>query len=151
MYDFNPDSGRLFAKRADGLTFDLDLRKPLTIIQGDSATGKTLLCNLIEEDNVSQDEPAVQVLNYKDRGRRNRLDIIYDTTVKLFIIDNADVLLIDNTELLDYINRIDHLNQFLVFSRCIKFRRTPNYFGTLEMDGSNVIRIKYVTNVAGWF
>ena len=151
MYSFDSESGRLLVERADGLKFDLSLRKYVTVIHGDSATSKTMLCNLIEEYNVRQAERPAQVLNYKDIGRLNRLDLVYDKTVKLLIIDNADAVLAGKKEMVDYISGLEHTMQFLIFSRCIDFKRTSNYFGTFVMEQPDVVQIKYRTSVAGWF
>lgn len=54
-YDFT--KSHLYLSTVDGVVFDLQLRPSITIIHGDSATGKTRLCGLISAmqkiDNIA--------------------------------------------------------------------------------------------------
>lgn len=47
-YDFG--SGRFTGTFSSQIRFDLDIRKPITQVLGDSATGKTLLVDYIKAD-----------------------------------------------------------------------------------------------------
>ena len=45
---YDMSTARLYVSKSDGTVFDLQLRPSITIIRGDSGTGKTRLCSLIE-------------------------------------------------------------------------------------------------------
>ena len=83
----------------------------ITILMGDSGTGKTAAFSFIKECMAWN--PDIVCLNYLDY-QKNIGDIIRNAEKKLIVIDNADLLLDDDTR--KYI-ALDDKNQYLIMSR----------------------------------
>ena len=93
----------------------------ITILTGDSATGKSASFSFIKECMAIN--PSILCLNYLDY-QKDIQNIIKQTTGKLIVIDNADILLDDETR--KYIS-LDDRNQYLIIGRNPK-----NLFTTKE-------------------
>lgn len=93
----------------------------ITVLTGDSGTGKTASFSFIKECMVLN--PDIVCLNYLDY-QKNIGDIIRNAEKKLIVIDNADVLLDDDIR--KYI-ALDDKNQYLIIGRNPK-----NLFATKE-------------------
>ena len=93
----------------------------ITILTGDSGTGKTLVFSLIRECMAVN--PKLLCINYLDYQSDIR-DMISRADGKLVVIDNADILLDDDTR--KYIS-LDDKNQYLIIGRNPK-----NLFATKE-------------------
>lgn len=88
---------------------------------GDSGTGKTASFSFIRECMAIN--PKILSLNYLDY-QKDIKDVISKTEGKLIVIDNADILLDDDTR--KYIS-LDDKNQYLIIGRNPK-----NLFATKE-------------------
>ena len=88
---------------------------------GDSGTGKTACFSFIKECMAVN--PQILCLNYLDY-QKDVKEIIRHTKGKLIVIDNADILLDDDTR--KYIS-LDDKNQYLIIGRNPK-----NLFATKE-------------------
>lgn len=119
---------------------DFEFTNNITILMGDSGTGKTVSFSFIKECMALN--PNIVCLNYLDY-QRNIGDIIRNTEKKLIVIDNADVLLDDDTR--KYI-ALDDKNQYLIIGRNPKnlFVTKENLFELVsEKQGEQtVLRIK---------
>lgn len=93
----------------------------ITILTGSSGTGKTASFSFIKECMAT--DPTILCLNYLDY-QKNILEIISQAEGKLIVIDNADILLDDETR--KYIS-LDDKNQYLIIGRNPK-----NLFTTAE-------------------
>lgn len=93
----------------------------ITILTGESATGKTAAFSFIKECMAVN--PDILCINYLDY-QKNILDMICNTQGKLIVIDNADILLDDETR--KYIS-LDGKDQYLIIGRNPK-----NLFATKE-------------------
>ena len=93
----------------------------ITILTGESATGKTAAFSFIKECMAVN--PDILCINYLDY-QKDILDMICKVQVKLIVIDNADILLDDRTR--KYIS-LDGKNQYLIIGRNPK-----NLFATKE-------------------
>ncbi len=93
----------------------------ITILMGDSGTGKTAAFSFIRECMAVN--PKILCLNYLDY-QRNIGDVIKQADGRLIVIDNADILLDDDTR--KYIS-VDDKNQYLIIGRNPK-----NLFATKE-------------------
>lgn len=93
----------------------------ITILTGDSATGKSASFSFIKECMAIN--PSILCLNYLDY-QKDIQNIIKQTTGKLIVIDNSDILLDDETR--KYIS-LDDKNQYLIIGRNPK-----NLFTTKE-------------------
>lgn len=104
-------------------SFIVDFRftNNITILTGDSGTGKTAAFSFIRECMAVN--PNILCINYLDYQKDIR-DIIRKAYRKLIVIDNADILLDDDTR--KYIS-LDDKNQYLIIGRNPK-----NLFATKE-------------------
>lgn len=93
----------------------------ITMLMGDSGTGKTAAFSFIRECMAVN--PKILCLNYLDY-QRNIGDVIRQADGRLIVIDNADILLDDDTR--KYIS-VDDKNQYLIIGRNPK-----NLFATKE-------------------
>ena len=100
---------------------DFTFQTNITILMGDSGTGKTAAFSFIRECMAIN--PQILCLNYLDY-QKNIKGILSETEGKLIVIDNADILLNDETR--KYIS-LDDKNQYLIIGRNPK-----NLFATKE-------------------
>ena len=100
---------------------DFKFKNNITILMGDSGTGKTAAFSFIRECMAINSK--ILCLNYLDY-QRNIKDIVSQAEDKLIVIDNADILLDDDTR--KYIS-LDDKNQYLIIGRNPK-----NLFTTKE-------------------
>lgn len=100
---------------------DFTFKNNITILMGDSGTGKTAAFSFIRECMAVN--PKILCFNYLDY-QKDIKDVISKTEGKLIVIDNADILLDDDTR--KYIS-LDDKNQYLIIGRNPK-----NLFSTKE-------------------
>lgn len=100
---------------------DFKFTSNLTILTGDSGTGKTATFSFIRECMAVN--PRILCLDIHDY-QKNIKEILLQTKGKLIVIDNADILLDDDTR--KYIS-LDDENQYLIIGRNPK-----NLFATKE-------------------
>lgn len=90
---------------------DFKFTNNITILTGDSGTGKTTSFSFIKECMALS--PDIMCLNYLD-FQRDIASMIKSAKRKLIVIDNADVLLDDDIR--KYI-AVDDKNQYLIIGR----------------------------------
>lgn len=100
---------------------DFTFKNNITILLGDSGTGKTAAFSYIRECMAVN--PKIQCFNYLDY-QKDIKDTIRQLQGKLIVIDNADILLDDDMR--KYIS-LDDKNQYLIIGRNPK-----NLFTTKE-------------------
>lgn len=100
---------------------DFTFTNNITILTGDSATGKTASFSFIRECMAIN--PDILCLNYLDY-QKDIKKLISQEQGKLIVIDNADILLNDETR--KYIS-LDGKNQYLIIGR-----NPRNLFATRE-------------------
>lgn len=90
---------------------DFDLKYNITFIIGDSGVGKSAVFSFLQE--MSAEDKKIRCFNYldKSKGYKNSIKKLKD---KLFVIDNADILLDD--KLRNYI-AFDADNQYIIIGR----------------------------------
>ena len=103
---------------------DFDFTNNITILTGSSGTGKTASFSFIKECMAVN--PDIICLNYLDY-QKDIKEIIRNQKGKLIVIDNADILLNDDTR--KYIS-LDDKNQYLIIGRNPKnlFATSDNLF-----------------------
>ena len=103
---------------------NFDFTNNITILTGSSATGKTASFSFMRECMAVN--PNIMCINYQDYYK-NIKRMISEETGKLIVIDNADILLDDDTR--KYIS-MDHKNQYLIIGRNPKnlFTTSDNLF-----------------------
>ena len=115
---------------------DFEFTSNITILTGDSGTGKTASFSFIKECMALN--PDIMCLNYLDY-QKDIADIIKNANGKLIVIDNADVLL--NNDMRKYI-ALDDKNQYLIIGRNPKnlFTTKENLFElTSEIQGEQIV------------
>ena len=115
---------------------DFKFTSNITILTGDSGTGKTASFSFIKECMAIN--PDIICLNYLDY-QKNIGDIIKNVSGKLIVIDNADLLL--NDDMRKYI-ALDDKNQYLIIGRNPKnlFTTKENLFELIsEMQGEQIV------------
>ena len=90
---------------------DLLLETDITFISGDSGTGKSALFSFIEE--LAAEDKRIKCFNYLDNKKAYK-NSIKQSKGKLFVIDNADILLDDRIR--RYI-ALDENNQYIIIGR----------------------------------
>ena len=103
---------------------NFDFTNNITILTGSSATGKTASFSFMRECMAVN--PNIMCINYQDYYK-NIKKMISEETGTLIVIDNADILLDDDTR--KYIS-MDHKNQYLIIGRNPKnlFTTSDNLF-----------------------
>lgn len=103
---------------------DFDFTNNITILTGASATGKTASFSFIRECMAIS--PNIVCINYQDY-QKDIKEMLAKETGKLIVIDNADILLDDDTR--KYIS-MDEKNQYLIIGRNPKnlFTTSDNLF-----------------------
>lgn len=109
------------AKNHTMFVVDFHFKNNITILMENSGTGKTAAFSFMKECMAVN--PNIICLNYLDY-QKDILNIIKEAKGKLIVIDNADVLLNDETR--KYIS-LDGENQYLIIGRNPK-----NLFTTKE-------------------
>lgn len=110
-----------FSTEHTSFVLDFEFTNNITVLTGDSGTGKTASFSFIKECMALN--PDIVCLNYLDY-QKDIIDIISNAEKKLIVIDNADVLLDDDAR--KYI-ALDDKNQYLIIGRNPK-----NLFATKE-------------------
>ena len=100
-----------FSTEHTSFVLDFEFTNNITILTGDSGTGKTVSFSFIKECMALN--PNIVCLNYLDY-QKDIANIIRTTEKKLIVIDNADILLDDDTR--KYI-ALDDKNQYLIIGR----------------------------------
>ena len=110
----------------------------ITILTGDSATGKTASFSFIKECMAIN--PDILCLNYLDY-QKDIKEILSKTKEKLIVIDNADILLDDITR--KYIS-LDDANQYLIIGRNPKnlFTTKENLFELVSQEKGEQIEFQ---------
>ena len=120
---------------------DFNFTNNITILTGSSGTGKTASFSFIRECMAVN--PKILCINYQDY-QKNIRKLIEGETGKFIVIDNADILLDDNTR--KYIS-LDDKNQYLIIGRNPKnlFATSDNLFELVsEKKGEQtVFRLKH--------
>lgn len=129
-----------FSTEHTSFVLDFEFTNNITILTGDSGTGKTASFSFIKECMALN--PDIVCLNYLDY-QKNIGDIVRNSEKKLIVIDNADVLLDNDTR--KHI-ALDDKNQYLIIGRNPKnlFVTKENLFELVsEKQGEQtVLRIK---------
>lgn len=90
---------------------DLLLENNITFISGESGTGKSALYSFLEE--LAAEDKRIKCFNYLDY-KKSYKSSIKRSKAKLFVIDNADILLDDSIR--GFI-ALDNNNQYIIIGR----------------------------------
>ncbi len=97
--------------KADPFSYDLKFDDRITLVGGDSATGKTVLYGILEDLKMTEEYRSIRLFNYKTDGFFGQLTQCKN---RFIVIDNADILIDD--EVRRFIN-FEFSNQYMLFLR----------------------------------
>jgi len=151
---YNFESGELSLTTKGDICFALQLRPRVTVVKGDSATGKTLLWRTIEtikrtEKDMSEGKVASDVELINRFTDESKIEDLLTSDGKLIIIDHADMMFKELHRLAESV--VDSTgNHFLIFSRdTADLGITPNHYGEFCVVGK-MISVEYPFSVKGW-
>lgn len=146
---YNWESNILKFADKNGNKFNLKFKGDKTIVSGDSATGKTLICTLL--NNISKDKnKSLKPYNADNVFvlTEENAEKLVNQNNKLIIIDRAEYILNDN--IVDYINN-DRNNRYLLFLRkAMGIELSPNHFAELKKTDNETV-LEYAFDVKGWY
>jgi len=127
---------------------DFKLRPRVTIIRGDTSSGKSLFYQwLLVQKQLPENKEKysnIVLLNHTSDIR----DIV-GKEGKLFVIDNADLLLEDAPDMVGHI-AADYPNEYLIICRrAYDFDASPNHYATIK-EVRGVFTLNYQFDVEGW-
>lgn len=121
------------AFQASPFSYRLSFESRITLVRGDSATGKTYLYQLLEDLKLTEEYHAIRLFNYKTDDFHAELK---KCRGKFIVIDNADTIL--DSQDRTFIN-YEKSNQYLLFLRnCDGLNVSPGSFTVLEEDHDTV-------------
>ena len=117
----------------DPFSYFLEFADRITLVRGDSATGKTYLYQMLEDLRMAKEYQAIKLFNYKTEDFHENLKKCKDRFV---VVDNADLLLDDEDR--RFIN-FDSSNQYMLFARnCDGLNLSAGSFMLLYEDNYKV-------------
>ncbi len=118
---------------ADPFSYDLVFDDRITLVGGDSGTGKTVLYEMLEDLRLIDEYRSIRLFNYKSD---NFLQSIKKCRDSFIVIDNADILI--NEEVKRFIN-FEFSNQYMLFLRnCDGLNVSDESFKVLKSDNNRV-------------
>ena len=97
--------------KADPFLYELHFDDRITLVGGDSGTGKTVLYEMLEDLKLTKEYHAIKLFNYKSDSLVAQLKKCRNNFI---VIDNADILMTDDIR--RFIN-FEFSNQYMLFSR----------------------------------
>ena len=97
--------------QADPFSYNLVFDDRITLVGGDSGTGKTVLYDILEDLRQTEAYNAIKLFNYKSEDVLGKLKQCRNNFI---VIDNADILMDD--EMRRFIN-FEFSNQYMLFLR----------------------------------
>ena len=119
--------------KADPFSYDLVFDDRITLVGGDSGSGKTVIYEILEDLRLTDEYKAIKLFNYKSD---NLFDSIIQCRDSFIVIDNADILM--NDEIRRFIN-FEFSNQYLLFLRnCDGLNVSDKSFKVLKLDHNRI-------------
>lgn len=119
--------------KADPFLYDLIFEDRITLVGGDSGTGKTVLYEMLEDLRLTDEYKAIKLFNYKSDNISEAIKQCKDCFI---VIDNADILI--NDEIRKFIN-FQFSNQYMLFLRnCDGLNVSDKSFKVLKLDHNKV-------------
>ena len=119
--------------KADPFSYDLEFEDRITLVGGDSGTGKTVLYEMLEDIRLTDEYKAIKLFNYKSD---DFLEAIKQCRNSFIVIDNADCLI--NDDIRRFIN-FELSNQYMLFLRnCDGLNVSDKSFKVLKFDNNRI-------------
>ncbi len=113
--------------------YHLNFSARITLVRGDSATGKTYLYQMLEDIRMTEQYKEIRLFNYKSDDFHDNLKKCRN---KFIVVDNADILI--NDEDRRFIN-FERSNQYLLFMRnCDGLNLTADSFTVLNEENNSI-------------
>ena len=120
--------------KADPFLYDLQFDDRITLVGGDSGTGKTVLYEMLEDIRLTDEYSAIKLFNYKSDNFLGTLKRCKD---RFIVIDNADNLI--NDDVRRFIN-FEVSNQYMLFLRnCDGLNVSDKSFKVLQCDNNRIM------------
>ena len=121
------------AFKADPFSYDLTFDDRITLVGGDSATGKTVLYEMLEELRLTDEYNAIKLFNYKSD---KILESMKQCKGNFIVMDNADILMDDAVR--KFIN-FEFSNQYMLFLRnCDGLNVSDKSFKMLKFEQNRI-------------
>ena len=113
--------------------YDLEFDDRITLVGGDSGTGKTVLYEMLEDMRLTDEYKSIKLFNYKSD---NLIESIKQCRDSFIVVDNADILI--NDEVRRFIN-FEFSNQYMLFLRnCDGLNVSDKSFKVLKFDNNRI-------------
>lgn len=120
--------------KADPFLYDLQFDDRITLVGGDSGTGKTVLYEMLEDVRLTDEYSAIKLFNYKSD---DFLETLKQCKDRFIVIDNADNLI--NDDVRKFIN-FEVSNQYMLFLRnCDGLNVSDKSFKVLKFDNNSIM------------
>ena len=121
------------AFQAAPFSYDLVFEDRITLVGGDSGTGKTVLYEMLEDLKLTNEYHAIKLFNYKSE---NILENLEKCRNNFIVIDNADILIDDDIR--RFIN-FEFSNQYMLFLRnCDGLNVSDKSFKELKLKNNKI-------------
>ena len=119
--------------KADPFLYHLELDDRITLVGGDSGTGKTVLYEMLEDIRLTDEYSSIKLFNYKSDGFLGAIRQCKDSFI---VVDNADNLM--NDDVRRFIN-FEVSNQYMLFLRnCDGLNVSDKSFKVLKFDNNRI-------------
>ena len=119
--------------KADPFSYDLEFEDRITLVGGDSGTGKTVLYEILEDVRLTDEYKDIKLFNYKSE---DFLESLKRCRERFIVIDNADNLM--NDDVRKFIN-FESSNQYMLFLRnCDGLNVSDKSFKVLKFDKNRI-------------
>ena len=113
--------------------YELSFDDRITLVGGDSGTGKTVLYEMLEDLKLTDEYHAIKLFNYKSEDLAENLKKCRNNFI---VIDNADILI--NDDIRKFIN-FETSNQYMLFLRnCDGLNVSDKSFKELKMENNRI-------------
>ena len=113
--------------------YNLSFDDRITLVGGDSGTGKTVLYEILEDLKLTDEYHAIKLFNYK---AENILEDLKKCRNSFVVIDNADILI--TNDIRKFIN-FEFSNQYMLFLRnCDGLNVSDKSFKVLKLKDNKI-------------
>lgn len=120
--------------KADPFLYNLEFDDRITLVGGDSGTGKTVLYEMLDDLKLTDQYSAIKLFNYRTEKMKECLMRCQDSFI---VIDNADILIDDDIR--RFIN-FEFSNQYMLFLRnCDGLNVSDKSFKVLCTKGDKIV------------
>lgn len=119
--------------QADPFSYELSFDDRITLVGGDSGTGKTVLYQMLEDLRMTEQYSAIQLFNYKSYNIQENIEKCRNNFI---VIDNADIII--NDSIRKFIN-FEFSNQYMLFLRnCDGLNVSNKSFKVLKLENNRI-------------